>query len=115
MANQLGEHLKWGLHFAVSNERSLFYEQFGVSNGEEISALTDRLSIWASGNYSEAESTFTATAFESETTSGAVGLDYAVSDFATVGATVSYAETDTVSSFNGGGSDSEVYTIAPST
>jgi autotransporter-like protein len=85
----------------------------GVAAGEESSAITDRLSVWASANYSEAESDFAPTAYKSETTGGSVGLDYAVSDYVTIGAFLSYNDTDTTTAFNGGGSDTKAITFGP--
>lgn len=85
----------------------------GVAAGEESSAITDRLSVWASANYSESESDFAPTAYKSETTGGSVGVDYVVSDFVTVGAFLSYNDTDTKTAFNGGGSDTKAITFGP--
>ena len=85
----------------------------GVAAGEETSAISDKLSVWASANYSEAESDFAPTAYKSETTGGSVGVDYIVSDFVTVGAFLSYNDTDTKTTFNGGGSDTKAITFGP--
>ncbi len=87
--------------------------QFGVAAGEQSSALTDNLSLWASVNYSESESDFAPTAYKSETVGGTVGLDYTVSDYVTVGAFISYNDTDTTSAFNGGSADTQAITIGP--
>jgi len=85
----------------------------GIAAGEEGSAITDKLSVWASANYSEAESDFAPTAYKSETTGGSVGVDYVVSDFVTVGAFLSYNDTDTTTAFNAGGSDTKSITFGP--
>lgn len=85
----------------------------GLAAGEEGSAITDKLSVWASANYSEAESDFAPTAYKSETVGGSVGLDYVVSDFVTVGAFLSYNDTDTTTAFNAGGSDTKAITFGP--
>ncbi len=87
--------------------------QFGIAAGEQSSALTDNLSVWAGAHYFEGESDFAPTAFESETVGGTVGLDYTVSDYVTVGAFISYNDTDTTSAFNGGSADTQAITIGP--
>ncbi|MCE7998224.1 MAG: autotransporter outer membrane beta-barrel domain-containing protein [Rhodobiaceae bacterium] len=85
----------------------------GIAAGEQSSALTDKLSIWASANYSEAESDFAPTAYKSETVGGSVGVDYILSDYVTLGAFLSYNDTDTNSSFNGGSADTQAITFGP--
>lgn len=85
----------------------------GIAAGEQASALTDKLSIWASANYSEAESDFAPTAYKSETVGGSVGVDYILSDYVTLGAFLSYNDTDTNSSFNGGSADTQAITFGP--
>ena len=82
----------------------------GIAAGDEAGS---QLSVWTSVNYSEAESDFAATAYKSDTTSGSIGLDYVVSDQVSVGAFLSYGETDTTSAFNGGGSDTQSITFGP--
>lgn len=85
----------------------------GVAAGEQAAVMSDKVSVWSSINYSEAESDFTATAYDSETVSGSVGLDYILSKFVTLGAYISYSDTDTNSTFNGGSSDTESFSIGP--
>ncbi len=85
----------------------------GMAAGDEGSAISDKLSIWTSVNYSEAESDFPGIAFKSDTTSGSIGVDYVVSDKVNIGAFLSYAETETTSGFNGGGSDTDSFTFGP--
>jgi len=96
-----------------TGEVSMLDNQFGIAAGEQSSALTDNLSVWASANYSESESDFAPTAYKSETVGGTVGLDYTVSDYVTVGAFISYNDTDTTSAFNGGSADTQAITIGP--
>ncbi len=85
----------------------------GVAAGEQAAVMSDKVSIWSSINYSEAESDFAATAYDSETIAGSVGVDYILSKFVTLGAYLSYSDTDTKSTFNGGSSDTETFSIAP--
>ncbi|HBM87174.1 MAG TPA: autotransporter domain-containing protein [Rhodobiaceae bacterium] len=85
----------------------------GVAAGEQAAVMSDKVSVWSSINYSEAESDFTATAYDSETVAGSVGLDYILSKFVTLGAYISYSDTDTNSTFNGGSSDTESFSIGP--
>jgi len=85
----------------------------GIAAGEQAAVTSDNVSVWSSINYSEAESDFTATAFDSETVSGSVGMDYVLSKFVTLGAYISYSDTDTKSAFNGGSSDTETFSIGP--
>jgi hypothetical protein len=85
----------------------------GIAAGEQAAVLDDNVSVWSSINYSEAESDFTATAFDSETVSGSVGMDYVLSKFVTLGAYVSYSDTETNSAFNGGSSDTQTFSIGP--
>ncbi len=85
----------------------------GIAAGEESSAITDKLSVWASANYSEAESDFAPTAYKSETVGGSIGVDYTLSDYVTLGAFLSYNDTDTNSSFNGGSADTQAITFGP--
>ncbi len=85
----------------------------GIAAGEQSAVLGDNMSVWSSINYSEAESDFAATAFKSETTGGSVGIDYMLSKFVTLGAYVSYSDTDTNSTFNGGSSDTQTFSFGP--
>ncbi len=83
----------------------------GLSAGD--AALTNALSVWASANYNNAENSFPSIAYDADTYGFSLGLDYAASDTVNVGAFLSYANTDTETPFNGGGSDTDAYTVGP--
>ncbi len=104
------------LQMLANNQKPADYSggfETGVAAGEQAAVMSDKISVWSSINYSESESDFTATAYDSETVSGSVGLDYILSKFVTLGAFISYSDTDTTTPFNGGSSDNQSFSIGP--
>ncbi|MBX3492234.1 MAG: autotransporter outer membrane beta-barrel domain-containing protein [Parvibaculum sp.] len=83
----------------------------GLSAGD--AALTQALSVWLSANYNNAENDFPGIAYDADTYGVSLGLDYTVSNTVNVGAFVSYSNTDTTTPFNGGGSDTDSFTVGP--
>ncbi len=83
----------------------------GLSAGDAV--LSDKLSLWLSANYNNAENTFPAIAYDADTYGVSIGVDYTASDTVNVGAFLSYANTDTETPFNGGGSDTDAFSVGP--
>lgn len=83
----------------------------GLSAGD--AAMGNALSVWASANYNNAENSFPSIAYDADTYGASFGFDYAASEKVNVGAFLSYANTDTDTPFNGGGSDTDAYTFGP--
>ncbi len=85
----------------------------GISAGEETAAVGQKLSAWTSFSYNEAENDSPGIAYESDTKSASIGLDYKLADPLTIGFFVSKSWSDTDSAFNGGGSETDGTTFGP--
>ena len=83
----------------------------GLAAGD--AAMTDKLSLWLSVNYNNLENSFPAIAYDADTYGVSIGVDYAASDTVNAGAFLSYANTDTTTPFNGGGSDTDAFSFGP--
>ncbi|MEP0069914.1 autotransporter outer membrane beta-barrel domain-containing protein [Pyruvatibacter sp.] len=85
----------------------------GISAGENQTPLGQNISAWVSYSRNETENDAPGIAYESDTDSVSVGLDFILGGPLTVGFFVSQSWTDTDSSFNRGGSDTESTTFGP--
>ena len=113
MANMLWETHKADDRF-VPDKRSDASWSFGrgmAAGG--LFGLGDDASVWASGSHNSAENDFAATAFESDTKSASFGGDVRLDEIATLGAFLSLSDTESSTSFNGGGSETNTVSFGP--
>jgi outer membrane autotransporter protein len=80
-----------------------------LASGEESKGL----SVWLNTGLNKIENDFAATAYDGYTTSVALGGDYALTPWATAGLSLNYAHTDIDTPFNGGGSETDGFTLLP--
>lgn len=105
--------------FNIGAGRALEAAQFagisqnGVSAGEQTQRIGQSLSVWSSASYNESENDSPGIAYDADTTSVSLGLDYRLGRPLTIGFFVSKSWTDTDSAFNGGGSETDGTTFGP--
>ncbi len=94
--------------------RSYASQEFGRGMAAgSLFGLGEDVSVWASGSHTSSENDFVGTAFESDTNSASFGADIRVDEIATLGAFLSFSNTDTTSSFNNGGSETDSVSFGP--
>ena len=93
---------------AVGDHRNRLFAS-GAPFGEGLAAgeMLKGVNVWASASLDDSEDHFAATAYTSTTSSGSVGIDFQPLDRVTLGLLLSGSETDSQSTFNTGGSDSD--------
>lgn len=98
---------------ALENTQVAGAPMSGVSAGENIEPLGQNVNAWVSYSHNETENDAPGIAYDADTDSVSVGLDFILGGPITVGFFVSQAWTDTSSAFNGGGSDTDSTTFGP--